>query len=309
MIVTRAELEASLARVRAEVADPRGGIHGPGSPAWALQRDAILFLGGGRAALLQLAHPFVAYAIDHHSKTRADVVGRFQRTFANVFAMTFGDLDDAFTAARRVHNIHTRIRGTIPVAVGAWPAGTRYEANDAASLRWVYATLIHTVVVVHELVVGPLTEADKDAYYRDTWRFARLFGIPDDLLPPTWAAFDRHVEHMMASDELTVAEPAREMARFLLGGKRVGRWLSLVTAGMLPERLRRQYGLRWGAAERAAFAATIAALRPAWRLVPAPARRLPAYVDAERRVAGKGPSPVARWMEQRLFALASATTR
>ncbi|MCB9574762.1 MAG: DUF2236 domain-containing protein [Kofleriaceae bacterium] len=93
----------ALARVRAAVADPRDGIHGPGSPAWQLQRESMVFLGGGRAALLQLAHPFVAYAIDQHSKTRGDVVGRFQRTFRNVFAMSFGTLDEATTAARRVH--------------------------------------------------------------------------------------------------------------------------------------------------------------------------------------------------------------
>ena len=100
-VVTRSELEGALARVRAAVADPRDGIHGPGSPAWQLQRESMVFLGGGRAALLQLAHPFVAYAIDQHSKTRGDVVGRFQRTFRNVFAMVYGDLDTAMRAAGR----------------------------------------------------------------------------------------------------------------------------------------------------------------------------------------------------------------
>jgi len=78
----------------------------------------------------------VAFAVDQHSQTRTDVVGRFQRTFRAVFAMVFGELDDALTAARRVHSIHTRIHGTFPHAVGAWPAGTPYHANDADSLRW-----------------------------------------------------------------------------------------------------------------------------------------------------------------------------
>ncbi len=93
MLVSRADLEDCLAQVGARVSDPRHGIYGPGSPAWTLQREAVVFLGGGRAALLQLAHPFVAYGVDQHSKTRADVVGRFQRTFMNVFAMTGGDLN------------------------------------------------------------------------------------------------------------------------------------------------------------------------------------------------------------------------
>lgn len=314
MITTRAELEASLDRVRTSVVDPRSGICGPGSSAWRLQREAVIFLGGGRAALLQLAHPFVAYAIDQHSKTRQDVVGRFQRTFANVFAMSFGDLDEAFAAARRVHSVHTRITGTIPVEVGAFAAGTVYHANDVDAQRWVYATLIHTAVQVHELVIGPLTTAVKDAYYKDTWQFARLFAIPEASLPPTWAAFDLYVERMMASPTLTVAAPAREMSRFLFGAGasgrqgRIGRWLELITTGLLPERLRRQYGLSWGLRERAGFRASLAAVAPAYRMMPDRLRLLPAYVDADRRLAGRAPSAWAKFMDKRLLAMASLAT-
>jgi uncharacterized protein (DUF2236 family) len=310
VIVTRRELEESLLRVRAAAADPRAGIHGPGTAAWRLQQDSIIFLGGGRAALLQLAHPFVAYAIDQHSKTRSDVLGRFQRTFQNVFAMSFGDLDAAFTASRRVHNVHTRITGTIPVDVGAFAAGTVYHALDADSLRWVWATLVHTTVHVRELVLGAIPSRDKDEYVRDGHQFARLFAIPEASLPPTWAALDRYVAEMMASSILTVAEPARDMSRFLFGdGKtRLGRWLAIITAGLLPDRLRRQFGLAWGLGERTLFAASIAALSPTWRLLPRRARLLPAFVDAERRLAGQPPSAVAAWMDRRMSALATLAT-
>ncbi len=314
MIVSRAELEHSLARVTAAVRDPRGGIHGRDSAAWRIQREAAVFLGGGRAVLLQLAHPFVAYAIDQHSKTRSDVLGRFQRTFANVFAMSFGDLDQALVAARRVHAVHTRITGTIPVDVGPYPAGTRYHANDTDAQRWVHATLVHGAVQSYELVLGTLPATVKEAYYQDGKQFARLFAISEDAMPPTWAAFDLEFERTLASSMLTVSEPARAMSRFLFGdhgdGKRgaVGRWLELVTAGLLPERLRRQYGLAWGLRERAAFAGSIAAMSAAYRLLPRPLRVLPAYVDAERRLAGRGPSAFARFMERRLFALASLAT-
>jgi uncharacterized protein (DUF2236 family) len=307
VIVDRRDLEASFARVRAEVRDPRGGIHGSGSAAWCLQRDAISFLGAGRAALLQLAHPFVAYAIDQHSKTRADVRGRFQRTFANVFAMSFGDLDEAFTAARRVHHIHTKIHGALPTDVGAFVAGTRYDANDADSLRWVWATLVHTVVHVRELVLGRVPQRLKDAYVGDAWQFARLFAIPEAMRPAGWAALDRYVAEMIASPVLTVAPPAREMARFLFGeGKtRLGRWLEVMTTGLLAPTLRRQYGLRWGIGERAVFIGSLAAIAPGWRILPRRARLLPAYVDAERRLAGRPPSSLARWMDRRFASLAA----
>jgi uncharacterized protein (DUF2236 family) len=310
MLVTRADLEECLARVGAGVSDPRHGIHGPHSPAWRLQREVVIFLGGGRAALLQLAHPFVAYAIDQHSKTRSDVVGRFQRTFMNVFAMTFGDLNDAFTAARRVHNIHTHVVGTIPETIGAFAAGTPYHANDADGLMWVYATLIDTVVHTTELVRGKLSVAEKDAYYKDTWAFARLFGIPDSVLPKDWHAFTRYVDDMIASSTITVAPPAREMAEFLFGRgpgqeqSRLAAMVELVTAGLLPPKLRDQFGLTFGMRERAELAAVLAAARAGHRALPRTLRYLPAYTDAKRRIAGEQPSPVSAWLEQRLFHLA-----
>src|SRR6185312_7531200 len=148
MIVTAEEHEASLAALVQNVRDPRAGILGPDSISWRIGGDLAIFLGGGRAAMLQLAHPMVAYAIDHHSKTRADVLGRFQRTFRHIFAMVFGELDDALRAARRVHRIHTRIHGEIPTTIGKWRAGTPYHANDADALRWVHATLVDTTVHV-----------------------------------------------------------------------------------------------------------------------------------------------------------------
>jgi uncharacterized protein (DUF2236 family) len=302
-VVTRPELEAALARLRGLVADPRAGIHGPGSQAWRWHREAIVFLGGGRAALLQLAHPFVAHAIDQHSKTRDDVLGRFRRTFENVFAMTFGDLDEAFTSARRVHNIHTRIVGAIAEDVGAFARGTRYHANDVQSLLWVHTTLMHSAMQVIELVIRPLSPAEKDAYYADTRRFAYLFGIPDSLLPSSWSAFDAYFHRMIASDEIAVGAPARDMARFLFQPPQpshapLSAWIERMTTGLLPAKLRAQYGLRYGLRERALFAASIAALRPAVRLLPGRLRHLPAYIDAQRKLEGRAPSRVSHAMER-----------
>lgn len=303
MQVDRAQLEAALARVAAGVRDPRLGIHGPGSPAWQLERDAVIFLGGGRAALLQLAHPFVAYGVHEHSKTRDDVIGRFRRTFDHVFAMSFGTLDDALTAARRVHAIHTRITGVIGEDAGAFPRGTPYHANDVDALVWVWATLVDTVVLVHERVVAPLTPAAREAYYRGAWAFARLFGIADEHLPPTWDAFAAYVARTVASPVLTVTAPARAMAGFLFGG-RLGAATQLLTAAFLPAPVRAQFALPYGAAERAAFAATITGVRALRLATPASAWDLPAYRDAQRRLSGLPPSPWTRWIEHRLFALA-----
>jgi uncharacterized protein (DUF2236 family) len=310
-IVTWKELEASLAQLRAHVADPRAGILGPRSIAWQLGSDLGLFIGGGRAALLQLAHPMVAFAIDRHSRTRADVVGRFQRTFRNVFAMAFGDLDDAFTAARRVHTIHTRIHGTFPHAVGAWPAGSTYHANDADALRWVHATLVDTTLVMRECLDGaPLPDDIKDRCVVEMNRFAALFGIPRALLPDSWAAHAAYMARMLSSDRLAVAPCAREMGRFLVGRGTdaqppLGRIAESVTHALLPPHLAEQFELR--PAPRRARAG-LAAFGAVYRRLPRRAIAIPAAADARRRLVGDGPSRFAAWTERQLFGLATYAT-
>lgn len=309
VIVTRDDLEASLAELHSSVADPRAGILGPQSIGWQIGADLALFLGGGRAALLQLAHPMVAYAIDQHSRTRDDVVGRFQRTFRNVFAMVFGDLDDAFAAARRVHAIHSRISGTIPIAIGSWAAGTRYHANEVDALRWVHATLVDTTIVMRELIDGPLDVRLKDAYMIELHRFGALFGIPARSLPQSWAEHTAYVARMLDSGALAVAPCAREMGGFLIGRGAgqplLGRTAEVVTHALLPERLAAEFGL--SGAPRIARAA-LAAFGFAYRRIPRDVVAIPACAEARRRLAGLGPSRWSAWTERQLFGLARRTT-
>ena len=310
MIVTRADLEASLAALRGEVDDPRGGILGPRSVAWRIGGDLAVFLGGGRAALLQLAHPMVAYAIDHHSHTRADVAGRFRRTFRNVFAMVFGDLDGAFLVARRVHAIHSRIHGAIPERVGGWAAGSPYHANDADALRWVHATLVDTTMLVREQLDGALPEAIKDAYVIEMNRFAALFGIPRALLPRSWVAHETYMRAMLSSDRLAVAPCARAMARFLIGRggahqTPLGRIAESITAVLLPPYLAEQFELR--SASRSARVG-LGAFGLVYRRVPDAVRRIPARSEAQRRLDGRPPSRLGLLAERGLFGLAQRAT-
>jgi uncharacterized protein (DUF2236 family) len=309
-VVTRPELEASLAQLRREIADPRHGLFGPGSTVWQLGGGLDVFLGGGRAALLQLAHPKVAHAIDQHSKTRADVGGRFQRTFRHVFAMVFGDLDEACTAARRVHAVHSRIRGVIPEGIGAWRAGTPYEANDPETLRWVHATLLDTVLVVRERLRGALSEHVKDAFVREHGRFAALFAIPPELRSRTFADHTAYMQRMFDGGELAVAPCARDMASFLIGrsanGRQrpLGRAVEALSAELLPSRLANEFGLR---ASAGITRAALRALSPVARAMPDRAWAIPARAQAERRIARRAPSRVAAWTERQLFGLARQT--
>ena len=311
--VTRSELESALAELAASVRNPHDGILGPSSAAWQVGGDLAVFLGGGRAALLQLAHPKVAYAVEQHSATRSDVVGRFQRTFRNVFAMVFGELDAALFAARRVHQIHTRIQGTIPIDVGSWRAGTPYHANDADSLRWVHATLTDTTIAVRERIdpSRSLPIAVKDAYTVEMNRFARLFGIPEPLLPKSWAEHADYMERMIPT--LAVAPPAREMAAFLIGRASpaqpvLGRIAEAMTVELLPARLAADFGLARSRLSALGVSAAIASLGPMYRRLPAQLVAIPARSAAQRRIAGLPPSKLGAWAEERLYALSSRVT-
>jgi uncharacterized protein (DUF2236 family) len=281
--VGRPELDARLDALRAAVDDPRAGLFGPRSTVWRINREAITFLGGGRAALLQLAHPYVAHGVDQHSTTRTDTLGRFVRTFENVFAMVYGDLDAALTSARRVHTIHTHITGPLG-------DGTPYAANTPEALLWVHATLWETSIQVYELVMRPLGDDEKAAYYEETKRFAALFGIPQAIVPPDWPAFRRYFDDMIASPAITVTAPARELAHFLLHppGTWIGPaydWFAAVTARLLPERLRDEFAIQYGWLQERLADATIRGLRASWWALPERVRFLPAYQAAMRRLA------------------------
>ncbi len=283
--VSRAALEARLAGLRDRARDPREGVFGPDSKLWEVNRSSAVFLGAGRAALLQLAHPWVATGIDQHSSTRRDPIGRFQRTFARVFAMVFGDLEAAIAAARVVHTIHERIEGELP-------GGGRYRANDPDALLWVHATLWDTSVRMFEAVVRPLDDAEKETYYAETLRFAALFGIPEATLPTSWGPFQAYVEGMLEGPELRVLPAARTMGAFVLRPLHpllrpaMARY-RLLTAHFLPPGLARDFGLGDELGRAPAADATLRWIRRGHSRLPRRLRLLPAYVDAERRIAGR----------------------
>src|SRR6185295_12002332 len=71
-----------------------------------INRENILLLGGGRALLMQLAHPKVAAGVDEHSDFRSHPVRRLRRTILMTMAIVFGDRDTALGAARTVNQVH-----------------------------------------------------------------------------------------------------------------------------------------------------------------------------------------------------------
>src|SRR5271165_4696702 len=122
-LVSTEEFERLLAEVEGAAPRAAEGIFGPESISWKINREAALFLAAGRAALLQLAHPWVAAAIAEHSRTLRDPVGRFHQTCRVMYTMSFGSTEQALAVARHLHRRHSGIRGKLPETAGLFAEG------------------------------------------------------------------------------------------------------------------------------------------------------------------------------------------
>jgi uncharacterized protein (DUF2236 family) len=283
--------ERELEAVRASAASPNAGVFGPASVTWRIDRESAVFLGAGRALLLQLAHPWVAAAIAEHSHAIADPIGRFHRTFNTVFTMVFGTLDQALSTARRLHGRHAQVTGAMPAAAGPFAAGSRYAANESAALRWVHATLVETALLAHNLVCPPLTGGEREQYWAEARLFAALFGLKPADLPRDWQSFAAYTDEMTRSNALTVSDAAREIANQLFCGaatqRRTPAWYRALTAEMLPPRLRAEFGFVHGQRERESADRALLWLRRVYPMLPAALRTVGPYQEAIARLSGR----------------------
>ena len=291
VIVNEADLERELVMVRSAAAGESAGIFGPGSVSWRLDREAAVFLGAGRALLLQLAHPWVAAAIAEHSRSLSDPIGRFQRTFNITLTLMFGTTTQAIAAARRLHRHHAGICGTLSENSDAYAIGSAYRANDVATLLWVWATLIETAPLAYELIAPPLSTGDRERYYAEARLFAALFGIPQEALPPSWVDFVGYVDQMLGSEVLAVSGAACRIAAELFAGAgtrwRMPRWYRALTTRLLPPRLRQDFELPYGSAEHRSAERAIAVLRCVYPWIPCSLRYVAPYHEARSRLAGR----------------------
>jgi len=297
--VSKFDSEALLAAVAARTANPAAGIFGPGSLSWRVNRESALFLGAGRAALLQLAHPWVTASLAEHSTLMDRPIERFHNTFRIVFTMIFGSLPQALAASRHLYALHTRIQGEMQEDVARWSKSSQYQANEINALRWVFATLVESAVLAYDCAMPALSAAERDSYYAECKTLAGLFGLPATSLPEDWEAFAAYNRKMHASDELGASETARRMAHNLLAGAgswvRPPFWYRVLTIESLPERFREEFVLPFGSRE-------LRAAKRAHRFLPAIYRRLPASVrfvgpwrEAQARLAHRPAGPLTRW--------------
>jgi uncharacterized protein (DUF2236 family) len=280
--------------------DSRNGFFGPGSITWQVNRESAVFLGAGRAALLQLAHPWVAAALAQHSNLMNDAIDRFHSTFRVIYTMLFGSRAQASEASKQLYQRHTAIRGELP-------AGPHYEANEVAALRWVYATLVESAVKAYEFVLPPLLPVERDQYYAESKRMAALFGIPAHALPNTWSEFLEYVAAMVDSPQLSVDATALALSRSVLSGAgtwiRPPRWYHALTASWMPPRLRAAFALNFNAPEQQAVRSASQRLPHIYPGIPGRLRFVGPFHEAKARLSGRAPGILTQqsnrfWMGQ-----------
>ena len=229
------------------------GYFTPEDAIWRVGREVALLLGGGRALLLQVAHPLVAAGVAEHSSYRENPWQRLEGTLNAVWSVVYGRRREADRAAARVRAMHARVEGRLAEPAGPFPKGTRYSALDPALLMWVHATLVDTALLVHDRWVRPLDASARSAYFEDMKVCARLFGTPEDVMPGSYEEFRSYMDRMLDGDELCVTPTARDIARTVLRPplplalRPAMEVVNVVTASLMPPRLRRDYGLSWDA--------------------------------------------------------------
>ena len=256
---------------------------GPGTVAYRVNTEPVPFLGGGRALLLQVAHPKVAAGVEQHSTYASDPWGRLFRTVDVMLKLGFGSPDVSERQARLLRSMHTRVRGTTS-------DGEPYHALDPALLVWVWATLIDTALVCYERCLGPLSAVDRDRYYEESKLVAYTCGVGEGGCPADWDAFRAYFADMIATElRATPAGLAVAHATMVpplpkpLGA--ITAWpLQLVTAGLFPPSLRAEFGFTWDAARERRLRRFFDGVGLALRAVPSPLRTLPSrwLINRER---------------------------
>jgi uncharacterized protein (DUF2236 family) len=201
---------------------------------------------------MQAAHPVAFEGFFAHSGALDEPYERLRRTAEVMNTIGFGSRADADRATRRVRSMHARIRGELEQPAGRFPAGTPFAADDPKLLLWVLATLVDSALVFYDTYVESMSQAEREAYWQDYRVVGRLFGLRDDEMPADIGAFDDYMREMLDGDDLYVTSAARELALRIVMRPPVGlrkrpilEVVNFITVGLLPARLRRQFGLGW----------------------------------------------------------------
>jgi uncharacterized protein (DUF2236 family) len=265
---------------------------GPGSVVWRVGGDWTMMLGGGRALILQVAHPTVAAGVGQFSDYATAPWKRLVGTLDLYLRVIYGGRDEtAAEAGERLRAMHRKIKG-----VDA--DGRRFHALDPAAFHWVHATLVDSMVEMRERFGQPLTGLERELFYEEMCEVATLYGLRERDMPPDWGSFRAYLDETVRT-ELRDSETLQDVIRMVLHPAKpaslplpdqlwgLASWpgaelVRLATVGTLPPSLRRRVGLRWSADKALALRAHQEAIRRLFPLLPDRLRLMPPALAAKR---------------------------
>jgi uncharacterized protein (DUF2236 family) len=226
----------------------REGYFEPDSMIRRIQGERAIALSGQRALLMQAAHPLAVHGLLAHTSALDEPYDRLARTAEVMNTIAFGSRADADRITRRVRAMHRRVSGTLEQAVGPYPAGTPYRADDPELLLWVLFTLVDSAIVVYERYVRPLSRSEQAAFWSDYRTVGRLLGLRAREMPATLDELDAYRVRMLEGEELYVTDWARRRATQIVLAPPVPllarpalETANFVTIALLPDSIRRQY--------------------------------------------------------------------
>lgn len=244
------------------------------SVAWRVNGEPFVFLGGGRALLLQVAHPKVAAGVEQHSSYVTDPWGRLFRTVDVMAKLTFGSPAVSRAQAELLEGMHRRVVGTAD-------DGEPYRALDPDLLLWVWATLCDSALLVYERVHRPLSTRSRTQYYEEWKLVAHACGVPRGACPPTWDDLQTYITRVV-TDDLRVTPSARSVAHATMApplpwplGAIAAPPHQLVTVGLLPSEVRAAYGFDWDRARERQLRRLLRAVGAVGGRAPRSVRELP----------------------------------
>jgi len=214
--------------------------------------DRVTGLSGPRALLVMAAHPVAFAGFFAHTGALDDPYARLERTATVMNAIAFGTREEADRLTRRVRAMHRRVEGELREPAGPFPAGTPYRGDDPEHLLWILAALAESAMLVYGKYARTLSRDERDELWRDYRVVGRCFGLREREMPLDIEGFDAYMAERYASPELVVTPQARELAIDIvlkppvpLHFRPLLELVNQITVGLLPPRVREQYGFSW----------------------------------------------------------------
>jgi uncharacterized protein (DUF2236 family) len=253
----------------------------PETQTWRINKELALLLGGGRALLMQIAHPMVAQGVADHSDFQKRPLNRLVRTLTTIIRIVFAEMPQAEQAASQLRGMHRRITGELTESVGAFPAHRRYFADNPALMLWVFATLVDTSLTTYERLLTPLSMAEKEAFYRESCVWGKQLGLDDSTLPADYPAFQHYLSEMIGGSQIAIGFAGHRVCGALMRPERPFflHWFippfNFLSIGLLPVTLREKFGFKWTEKQSKRHDHVMATLRFIFQHTPERLRSLP----------------------------------